>query len=133
MTRKSSLEFWEKLTDTDESFPVLADERADVNYVSVLLSPITQLACEDLEEPRILEQNLAPLDDKATEDRVPKVSVALYDQTIQAKTDQNKFEDNNQPVCGVPDTCSIVDQYQTQATPHSTTECIANEPYGSGR
>jgi hypothetical protein len=47
-------EFWEKLID--ESFPVPADERADVNPISVL-SPTTQLACEDPGELRILEQN----------------------------------------------------------------------------
>ncbi|CAG8046257.1 unnamed protein product [Penicillium nalgiovense] len=122
-------EFWEKLID--DNFPAPADERADVNSLSVL-SPTTQLACEDPEEPRILEQNCPRLDDKATKDRAPKVmedhSVALYDQTSQAETDQNKYEDNNYPVCCVPDPCSITDQSQTQETPHSTTECITNEP-----
>lgn len=78
-------EFWEKLID--ESFPAPADERADVNSVSVI-SPTTQLACKDPEEPRILEESCPPLDDKATKDRAPKVmedhSVALYIQTSQA-------------------------------------------------
>jgi hypothetical protein len=78
-------EFWEILID--ESFPAPAEERADVNSVSAL-SPTTQLACEDPEEPRILEQNCPGLDDKATKDRAPKVmedhSVALYSQTSQA-------------------------------------------------
>ncbi|KAJ5474089.1 hypothetical protein N7475_003655 [Penicillium sp. IBT 31633x] len=104
-------EFWEILID--ESFPTPADERADVNFVSVL-SPTTQLACEDPEEPRILEQDCPRLDDKATKDRAPNVmedhSVALYGQTSQAETDRNKYEDNNYPVCGVPDTYSITDQ-----------------------
>ncbi|KAJ5277590.1 hypothetical protein N7534_003659 [Penicillium rubens] len=122
-------EFWEILID--ESFPAPAEERADVNSVSAL-SPTTQLACEDPEEPRILEQNCPGLDDKATKDRAPKVmedhSVALYSQTSQAETDRKKYEDNNYPVCSVPDTCSITDQSQTQETPHSTTKCIASEP-----
>ncbi|EKV04138.1 hypothetical protein PDIP_88570 [Penicillium digitatum Pd1] len=122
-------EFWEKLID--ESLPAPADERADVNSVSVL-PPTTQLACEDLEEPRIVEQNCPRLDDKAIKDRAPKVmedhSVALYGQTSQAETDRNKYEDNNYPVCGVPDTISITDQSQAQETPHSTTKCIASEP-----
>jgi hypothetical protein len=78
-------EFWEKLID--ESFPAPEDERADVNPVSVL-SPTTQLACEDPQEPRILKQNCPRLDDKATKDGAPKVmedhSVALYGQTSQA-------------------------------------------------
>ncbi|CAG8206107.1 unnamed protein product, partial [Penicillium nalgiovense] len=122
-------EFWEKLID--ESFPAPADERADINSVSVL-SPTTQLAYEDPGELGILKQNCPRLDDKATKDRAPKVmedySVALYGQTSQAETDQNKYEDNNYPVCGVPDTCSITDQSQMQETPHSTTKCITSEP-----
>ncbi|KAJ5035949.1 hypothetical protein NUH16_003815 [Penicillium rubens] len=117
-------EFWEILID--ESFPAPADERADVNSVSVL-SPTTQLACEDPEEPRILEQNCPRLDDKATKDRAPKVmedhSVALYGRISQAGTDQHKYEDNNYPVCSVLDTCPMTDQSQTQETPHSTTKC----------
>ncbi|KAJ5202315.1 hypothetical protein N7449_004394, partial [Penicillium cf. viridicatum] len=86
----------------DKSFPAPADERTDVNSVSIL-SPTTQLACEDPEEPRILKQNCPRLDDKATKDRAPKViedhSVALYGRTSQAETDQHKYKDNNYPIC----------------------------------
>jgi hypothetical protein len=78
----ATLEFWEKLID--ESFPVSADERTEVNAVSVL-SSTARLACEDPGQPRILEQNCPRLDDKA-----PKVmedhSVALYGQSSQAGT-----------------------------------------------
>ncbi|OQD78027.1 hypothetical protein PENANT_c097G09795 [Penicillium antarcticum] len=106
-------EFWEKLID--ENFPAPADERAD---------------CP--EEPRILEQNCPRLDDKATKDRAPKVmedhSVVLYGQSSQAEVDQNNYEDNSQPSCGVFDTCSRTDQFHTQETLNGTNECIAKEP-----
>ncbi|EKV19134.1 hypothetical protein PDIG_06310 [Penicillium digitatum PHI26] len=126
-------EFWEILID--ESLPASAHECADVNFVSVL-PPTTQLVCEAPEEPRIVEQNCPRLDNKAIKDRALKViedhSVALYGQTSQAETDRNKYEDNDHPVCGMPDTFSITDQSQTQETPHSTTKCIASEsPHGS--
>ncbi|KAJ5800703.1 uncharacterized protein N7518_002771 [Penicillium psychrosexuale] len=62
-------EFWENLID--KSFPILVNERIDVN------------------------SNYPYLDDKATKDRVPKViedhSVTLYE------TEQNKYKDNNCP------------------------------------
>ncbi|KAG0153424.1 hypothetical protein PDIDSM_5277 [Penicillium digitatum] len=112
-------EFWEKLID--ESFPVPADERTDVNPVFIP-SPTTQLAFEDPEEPRILEQNCPRLDDKATKNRSPKAmedhSVALCGQGSQAEIDQNKNDDNTQVVSDVPDACSITDQSYTLEPPY---------------